>query len=608
MTLAQEIRDFLVESISSTGGHFGASMGVVELTLALHRVFDSPTDKMIWDVGHQGYVHKLLTGRKNQFATLRQLGGLAGFLKRNESPHDLFGAGHSSTSISAALGMAVARDLSGDDYCVIAVIGDGALTGGMAMEAMNHAGDLGTDLLVILNDNEMSISHNVGAMSKYLTRLRSQPAYTKAKAEIDQTLRQLHGVGEKVTKVLDRMKDAARHVILPISVFEGFGFKYFGPVDGHDLPQLLSVFERAKELKGPVLIHTLTEKGKGYSAAENAPDKWHAWPSAAKGTAVPSYTSVFARTVMDLAAADDRIVAVTPAMLSGSGLTEFQQRFPERCFDVGIAEQHAATFCAGLAANGKRPIFAVYSTFLQRAYDQTIHDVCIQNLPVTLAVDRAGIVGPDGETHQGVFDLAYLRAIPHMTIMVPKDENELRHMLYTSTQSDGPVAVRYPRADGVGVSLDPVLKQLDRGKAEVVRRGKDATIFALGTMVHVALQAAEVLHGQYKLDVTVVNLRFVKPLDEALIEELARTGAPILTVEEAALTGGVGSAIVEFLTDVGVQARVLRKGIQDDFVEHGARGEVLALLGLDVPGIVEDVLNLVGRPTPRAHILDEVGL
>ncbi|GMA64624.1 1-deoxy-D-xylulose-5-phosphate synthase [Alicyclobacillus fastidiosus] len=583
-------------------------MGVVELTLALHRVFDSPKDKMIWDVGHQGYVHKLLTGRKNQFATLRQLGGLAGFLKRNESPHDVFGAGHSSTSISAALGMAVARDLSGDDYRVIAVIGDGALTGGMAMEAMNHAGDLGTDLLVILNDNEMSISHNVGAMSKYLTRLRSQPAYTKAKVEIDQTLRQLHGVGEKVTKVLDRMKDAARHVILPISVFEGFGFKYFGPVDGHDLPQLLSVLERAKELKGPVLIHTLTEKGKGYSAAENAPDKWHAWPSAGKGAAVPSYTSVFAQTVMDLAMVDERIVVVTPAMLSGSGLTEFQRRFPERCFDVGIAEQHAATFCAGLAANGKRPIFAVYSTFLQRAYDQTIHDICIQNLPVVLAVDRAGIVGPDGETHQGVFDLAYLRAIPHMTIMVPKDENELRHMLYTSTQWDGPVAVRYPRADGLGVPLDPVLKQLDRGKAEVVRTGKDATIFALGTMVHVALQAAEVLYNQYGLDVTVVNLRFVKPLDERLILEMARTGAPILTVEEAALAGGVGSAIVELLADLGVRTRVWRKGIQDEFVEHGSRGEVLALLGLDVLGIVEDVLNLVGRPTQRAHILDEVGL
>ncbi|UNO48678.1 1-deoxy-D-xylulose-5-phosphate synthase [Alicyclobacillus acidoterrestris] len=608
LTLAQEIRDFLVESISRTGGHFGASMGVVELTIALHRVFDSPTDKMIWDVGHQGYVHKLLTGRRDQFATLRKLGGMAGFLKRSESPHDVFGAGHSSTSISAALGMAVARDLSHEHYHVAAVIGDGALTGGMAMEAMNHAGDLGTDLLVVLNDNEMSISQNVGAISKYLTRLRSDPAYMRAKAEIDQTLRQLHTVGEKVTKMLDRVKDAARHVILPISVFECFGFKYLGPVDGHDLPQLISVLERAKELKGPVLVHTLTQKGKGYSAAENAPDKWHAWPSSNKAKKAPSYTNVFAETMMELAEQDERIVAVTPAMLSGSGLTTFQQRFPDRCFDVGIAEQHAATFCAGLAANGKKPVFAVYSTFLQRAYDQTIHDIGIQHLPVVLAVDRAGIVGPDGETHQGVFDLAYLRAIPGMTIMMPKDENELRHMLYTSIQWDGPVAVRYPRADGIGVQMDSDFKMIERGKAEIVRKGSDVTILALGTMVDTSLKAADVLKKEHGIDATVVNLRFVKPLDECLIKELAKTGAPVLTVEEAALAGGVGSAIVELLADSNIHTRVKRKGIQDEFIEHGSRDEVLSLLGLDVPGIVQDVLDLVGRRASASHILDEVGI
>lgn len=578
-------------------------MGVVELTLALHRVFDSPTDKMIWDVGHQGYVHKILTGRRDRFTTLRKFEGLAGFLKRNESPHDVFGAGHSSTSISAAVGMAVARDLRNEKNHVVAVIGDGALTGGMAMEAMNHAGDLGTNLLVVLNDNEMSISHNVGAVSKYLTRLRSDPTYAKAKSDIDQLLRQFNAVGTKMTRVLERAKDAARHMILPISLFEGFGFKYLGPVDGHDLPGLVAVFERAKKLRGPVLIHTITEKGKGYPQAEESSDKWHAWPSPSTGAKKPTYTSVFAETVTKLALGDDRVVVVTPAMLSGSGLTSFQKQFPSRCFDVGIAEQHAATFSASLAAAGKRPIFAVYSTFLQRAYDQTVHDICIQNLPVLLAVDRAGIVGPDGETHQGVFDVAYLRTLPNMTIMMPRDEDELRHMLYTGLMHDGPVAVRYPRADGLGVSTDSELHQLPWGKAEVMRSGRDVSILAFGTMVPVACEAAEILSRVHRVEATVVNLRFVKPLDKTTILSLAREGVPMLTLEETALAGGVGSAIGELLLDAGLQVRLKRRGIPDNFVEHGTRGEVLDALGLNVDGVIGDVCELLGRNLPATHIV-----
>ncbi|MCL6444325.1 MAG: 1-deoxy-D-xylulose-5-phosphate synthase, partial [Alicyclobacillus sp.] len=450
MKLPAEIRSFLVDSVSKTGGHFGANLGVVELTLALHRVFDSPRDKIVWDVGHQAYVHKLVTGRREQFPTLRKRHGLAGFPRRSESVHDAFGAGHASTSISAALGMAVARDLSHEDFHVIAVIGDGALTGGMAMEALNHAGHLGTKLLVILNDNEMSIAENVGAISHYLTRLRTDPTYSRAKAEVEQMLRKVPAIGDRLTKTLERLKDSMRHLVVPGQLFEEFGFKYLGPVDGHDLPCLLRVLQDAKALPGPTLIHLITSKGKGYASAEDAPDKFHAWPSAAKEKSAPSYTDVFAQTMIELAKRDERIVAVTAAMGPGSGLTKFEKVFPNRFFDVGIAEQHAATFCAGLAASGQKPVFAVYSTFLQRAYDQLIHDVCLQKLPVLFAVDRAGIVGPDGETHQGAFDVAYMRAIPNLTIMAPKDENELRHMLYTAIQLDEPTAVRYPRADGLG--------------------------------------------------------------------------------------------------------------------------------------------------------------
>jgi 1-deoxy-D-xylulose-5-phosphate synthase len=585
------VRQFLVDSVSQTGGHFGANLGVVELTIALHTVFDSPQDKIVWDVGHQAYVHKMLTGRMDKFATLRRFKGLAGFPKRNESPHDAFGVGHASTSISAGLGMAVARDLSGQHYKVVSVIGDGALTGGMAMEALNHAGDVGTDFLVILNDNEMSIAENVGALSQYLTRLRSDPTYSRAKAEIENAMMRVPGIGRKLTKTAERLKDSMRHILVPGQLFEGLGFKYLGPVDGHDLPVLLHVLQDAKSLHGPVLLHLITHKGKGYASAEEAPDKWHAWPSAAKTNSPPSYSKVFGDTMMELAEMDPRVVAITPAMVPGSGLSKYQQRFPNRIFDVGIAEQHAATFSAGLAAAGQKPVLAIYSTFLQRAYDQVIHDICIQQLPVVIAIDRAGVVGPDGETHQGAFDIAYLRTVPNLTCMMPKDEGELRHMLYTALQEPGPVAVRYPRADGVGASVDDALYQIPIGKAEVIRDGEDVCVLALGPMVKVAEEAASVLQEEYNLSVAVVNARFVKPMDSTMVLDYARR-MPLLTLEEGALAGGFGSAVAELLQDEGVQTKLVRKGFPDKFIEQGSRGEILAELGLDVENLVNAVKGI----------------
>lgn len=593
LELAVEIRSFLVDSISKTGGHFAPNLGVVELTLALHKVFDSPKDRMVWDVGHQAYIHKILTGRREQFSTLRKFKGLAGFPKRSESPHDQFGTGHASTSISAGLGMAVARDLAHEHYHVISIIGDGALTGGMAMEALNHAGHLGTNFMVILNDNEMSIAENVGAMSKYLTRLRTDPSYSRAKSEIEQTLKRLPAIGSRLTKTLERIKDSMRLLMIPGLLFEAFGFKYLGPVDGHDLPEMMKVLEDAKHLQGPVLIHVVTKKGKGYASAEDAPDKFHAWPSAAKEKGAPSYSNVFADTLTELARHDDRIVAVTAAMPSGTGLSRFQKYFPERMFDVGIAEQHAASFCGGLATAGKKPVFAVYSTFLQRAYDQVIHDIAIQNLPVLFAIDRAGLVGPDGETHQGAFDISFLRAIPNLTIMMPKDENELRHMVKTGLSCDGPAAVRYARADGLGVPMDGDLQTLPIGKAEVIREGEDVCILALGPMVKTAEDAAARLSAQHGIEAMVVNLRFIKPLDEELVVKIAETGKPILTLEESALAGGIGSAVLETLEQHRIQTQVIRMGLPDRFIEHGSRDQLLQELGLTVQGVLDQVLQLV---------------
>lgn len=595
LRLADEVRAFLVESVSKTGGHFGANLGVVELTIALHRVFESPQDKIVWDVGHQAYVHKLLTGRREGFSTLRQTGGMSGFPKREESEHDQFGVGHASTSISAALGMAVARDLQKKTNRVVAIIGDGALTGGMAMEALNSAGHIGTDLLVVLNDNEMSISENVGALSTYLTKLRSDPAYARAKAELEGTLRKLPAIGHRLTNTLEWMKDSMRTLFVPGQFFEAFGFRYLGPVDGHDLPGLIHTLEDAKRLKGPVLLHLITEKGKGYPRAEQAPDKFHAWPSGSKKDPnVKSYSQIFAETLCDLARADERIVAVTAAMLPGSGLTAFQKEFPDRCFDVGIAEQHAATFCAGLATQGMRPVFAVYSTFLQRAYDQLIHDVSIQKLPVVFAVDRAGIVGADGETHQGAFDIAYLRTIPNLTVMVPRNDKELREMLATALTLDGPSVVRYPRIDATVAGDSPSISCLPIGQSEVLKTGRDVAMFAIGPMVSLAEQAAVKLAEQHNIDAAVINLRFVKPLDEATVLAYSKQ-MPIITIEEGSRMGGVGSAILEVLAANDVTSAVERLGFPDAFIPHGNRDDLLAELGLTVDGIVESVCQLVIR-------------
>ena len=590
-----------MESVSQTGGHFGANLGVVELTLALHKVFDSPVDKIVWDVGHQAYVHKILTGRRENFSTLRKYRGMSGFPKPSESIHDAFGVGHASTSISAALGMAVARDLQGEHYDVVAVIGDGALTGGMSMEALNHAGDIGTDLLVILNDNEMSIAPNVGAMSKYLTRLRTDPTYAKAKNDIEHILRRIPAIGGKLTKSMERAKDSLRLLMVPGLLFQAFGFKYLGPVNGHDLPELIKVLEDAKQLHGPVLIHLVTKKGKGFSSAEDAPDKFHAWPTEKKLKSTPSYTNVFADTLIQLARRDPKVVAVTAAMPSGTGLNKFSQVFPDRTFDVGIAEQHATTFCAGLATRGMRPVFAVYSTFLQRAYDQVIHDVSIQKLPVVFAVDRAGLVGADGETHQGAFDVSFLRTVPNLIIMMPKDENELRHMLYTAVHTGAPTVVRYPRADGEGVDLSEPLRNIPVGKAEVLRTGEKVALLALGPMVRLAQQAADSLQ-ESGIDATVVNMRFVKPLDTDVILAVARK-MPLLVIEEAALAGGLGSAVLEILADAGVMTRVVRLGLPDHFIPHGSRTELLEELGLTVEGIRKTVVQLLTKEEEQSRHL-----
>ncbi|RIV22996.1 1-deoxy-D-xylulose-5-phosphate synthase [Alicyclobacillaceae bacterium I2511] len=598
--LAHEIRTFLVDSVSQTGGHFGANLGVVELTLALHKVFHSPIDKIVWDVGHQAYVHKILTGRREQFTTLRKYHGLSGFPKPSESIYDAFGVGHASTSISAALGMAVARDLQGDHYDVVAVIGDGALTGGMSMEALNHAGDIGTDLLVILNDNEMSIAPNVGAMSKYLTRLRTDPTYAKAKNDIEHVLRKIPAIGDKLTKSIEKAKDSLRLLMVPGLLFQGFGFKYLGPVDGHDLLELMKVLEDAKQLHGPVLIHLVTKKGKGFSSAEDAPDKFHAWPTEKKAKSSPSYTSVFADTLIQLARRDPKVVAVTAAMPAGTGLNKFAQIFPDRMFDVGIAEQHATTFCAGLASQGMHPVFAVYSTFLQRAYDQVIHDVAIQKLPVVFAVDRAGLVGADGETHQGAFDVSYLRTVPNLIVMMPKDENELRHMLYTAVHTGAPTVVRYPRADGEGVDLSEPLQEIPIGKAEVLREGEKVAILALGPMVRIAQQAAIFLQ-EFGIDATIVNMRFVKPLDSEVVLAVAKR-MPMLVIEEASLAGGLGSAVLETLADARILTPVARLGLPDQFIPHGSRTEWLTELGLTAENVRDTVLRLlikVPEESPR---------
>ncbi len=589
--LANELREFLVESVSKTGGHLSSNLGTVELTIALHYIYDTPEDKLVWDVGHQTYTHKIITGRREAMSRLRMAGGISGFPKREESPYDTFGTGHSSTSISAALGMAVAAHLQGSERRAVAIIGDGAMSGGMAFEALNNAGAMDANLLVILNDNDMSISRPVGALNNYLARLMSGRFYSAMRRGSEKVLKGM-------PPVLEFAKRAEEHVkgmVTPSTLFEEFGFNYIGPIDGHDLDVLLDTLSNIRKLSGPQFLHIVTQKGKGYALAEQDCLLYHgvskfdrtqgivAKPvlNNVEGQAAkPTYTQVFGSWLCDMAAQDERVVGITPAMCEGSGMAEFAERFPARYFDVGIAEQHALTFAAGLACDGYKPVVAIYSTFLQRAYDQLIHDIAIQNLPVILAIDRGGLVGADGATHAGSFDLCYLRCIPNMTVMAPADENECRRMLYTAFQLNTPSAVRYPRGTGPGVVISSEMSALPIGKGELRRTGRRVAILAFGTMLAPALAAAE------QLDATVANMRFIKPLDAELVLRLAREHELLVTVEENTVQGGAGSAVAEYLQLHGIAIPLLQLGLPDAFIEQGEHGQMLADCGLDSKGLI----------------------
>ncbi len=594
--LADEIREFLVEKVSETGGHIASNLGVVELTLALHRVFSTPVDKIIWDVGHQSYVHKILTGRKSLIGTLRQLDGISGFPKVNESIHDCFNTGHSSTSISAALGMAKARDIKKENYSVVAVIGDGALTGGMAFEALNDAGRSPNNLIVILNDNEMSIAKNVGGLSKYLNKLRTQPIYFKAKEDIDIILNKIPAIGKSAVKMLSRVKGSIKYMIMPGVLFEELGFKYIGPINGHDNQELYNVLTRAKLLKGPVLIHVCTQKGKGYTHAEEKPHLFHGIAPFEVGTGElkvnngPGYSGIFGGELVRIAEKDDNIVAITAAMTQGTGLEEFSRRFPNRFFDVGIAEQHAVTFAAGLAQSGLKPVVAIYSTFLQRAYDQILHDVALQNLHVVFAIDRAGVVGEDGETHQGLYDLSFLGHIPNMTIMAPSDYNELSQMLkYALAEHCGPVAIRYPR----GAGKDSIMESqpVRYGRAVRIREGNDITILSMGNMLETALKTAFELQ---KLGISsdVINARFLKPIDEKLILGSAVKTKKVITIEDNTIVGGFGAYVLEVMNQKGINVKTKIFGFPDIPVIHGSKNQLYAKYGLDVGTIVSEAMKM----------------
>jgi 1-deoxy-D-xylulose-5-phosphate synthase len=610
--VANELRNELIDTVSRSGGHFASSLGANEITIALHRVFDTPHDRLIWDVGHQAYIHKMLTGRRHQMSGIRTLNGISGFLKRSESPFDAFGAGHAGTSISAAVGMRVALDSLAPERYVTAIIGDGSLTSGMAFEALNHAGDLRLKkFIVVLNDNEMSISKNVGALSWLFSRALTGETSSRARG----TLKRLHDRGyipDILFKAVDRAEEVTQGFFsTPAMLFEAFGFRYIGPVDGHDLPQVIQALENAKLQDIPVIVHCHTVKGKGYEPAEEDPILWHgvvpfdrqkgefqgAAPAANPPKKAPSYTGIFADTVTEIAAKDRNVVAITAAMPSGTGLDKVAKALPEQVYDVGICEQHAVTYAAGLACEGFKPIVAIYSTFLQRAFDQVIHDVCIQKLPVTFAIDRGGVVGNDGETHQGVFDIAYLRSIPSMTIMSPKDENELRHMLHTGVNMGSPVAVRYPRGNGLGIALDKDLKKLPIGKGEVVREGRDALLVCFGPIISNALQAADQLSREHGIECSVINARFAKPLDEELLARELPKYDLVATVEDHAISGGFGAAVVEFANDRGLTLRsaIKRFGVQDAFVPHGSQGEQHAMNGYDAKSIAEYVLKNVSQ-------------
>lgn len=604
--LAQEIREEIVNTVSRIGGHLASSLGVVELTLALHYVFDTPRDRLIWDVGHQTYAHKLLTGRRKTFSTLRQCGGLSGFPRREESPYDAFGTGHSGTSISAALGMAQARCLRGEAHKVIAVIGDGSLTAGLAFEGLNQAGAMDEDLIVILNDNELSISPNVGALSSYLNRLMTGQFATRFREEIKNFLKFLPGIGDSALKWAKYAEESLKGFFLPGLLFEELGFQYVGPLPGHRIEALVENFRNVKKLRGPILVHVLTTKGKGYSPAEKDPVTFHGvGPFQAETgeilhpkTAALSYTQIFGQTMVKLARENPRLVGITAAMPQGTGLDAFAAEFPQRFFDVGIAEQHGITFAAGLAAEGFVPVVAIYSTFMQRAYDQILHDICLQKLPVVLAMDRGGIVGPDGPTHHGVFDFSYLRHIPNLIIMAPRDENELQHMLKTAVDCGQPASLRYPRGNGWGGSLDAEMKALPIGKGEVLAQGKDVVILAIGSTVRPALEAARELSDR-GVGVSVINARYVKPLDEELICSLAAEVRRVITVEENSLQGGFGSAILELMTQKRIPSvQVRRLGIPDTFVEHGPQDLLRQKYALDAAGILraaEELLKSSGN-------------
>ncbi len=592
--VAAELRQCLVECVAETGGHLGASLGTVELTVALHYVFNTPDDRLVWDVGHQSYPHKILTGRRDAMSGLRQQGGIAGFPNRAESEFDTFGVGHSSTSISAALGMAVAAQRQANPRRCVAVIGDGAITAGLAYEALNHAGNLDTDLLVILNDNDMSISPNVGALNQSLTRVLSGPTFSGAREGGKRVLESLPGPFAEIAK---RAEEHVKGLVAPGTLFEELGFTYYGPVDGHDLNTLVHVLRNVRNLKGPVLLHAITRKGKGYAPAERDPLALHSTgPFDAKtgqplskggGGNSPTYTQVFGDWLCDQAAADARLVGITPAMREGSGMVTFEQRFPERYFDVAIAEQHAVTFAAGLACDGQKPVVAIYSTFLQRAYDQLIHDVALQNLDVTFAIDRAGVVGPDGPTHAGAFDLSFLRAVPNLVIAAPADENECRQLLSTCWQHNGPAAVRYPRGKGPGTEVEASLTALPLGEAEVRRSGSRVALLAFGTMVEAVTDIAD------ELDLTLVNMRFIKPLDDALVHKMAATHDCLITVEENVIMGGAGSAVAECLNASERLTQVVQIGLPDRNLEHGSREQLLADAGLDTAGLAARITRIV---------------
>ncbi len=611
--LAKEVREFIVSTVSCTGGHLAPSLGVVELTLALHYTFDTPRDKIVWDVGHQTYPHKIITGRRDLFPTLRQWGGISGFPRREESPYDVFGTGHASTSISAALGIACARDFAGEDYAVVAVIGDGALSGGLAFEGLNNAGALKRDLIVILNDNRMSISRNVGALAEYLTQLITAPAYNVLKRDIWELTGKLSHLGGHIRTAVRRMEEGLKALIVPGLLFERLGFRYFGPIDGHNIALLVRVLREVRQLKGPIFLHVLTTKGKGYAPAEEDAPRFHGLGAfnkvtgdASKHCTHPTYTEVFGKTLVEIAAKRPEVVGITAAMELGTGLCYLRQAFPERFFDVGIAEEHAVTFAGGLAVQGLRPVVAIYSTFLQRAYDQIIHDIALQKLPVVFALDRGGLVGDDGPTHHGSFDLTYLRSVPNLVVAAPKDENELKDLLWTALDYPGPFALRYPRGEGEGVPVSKEYQKIPIGSSERVLSGHDIAFLAVGPLVYRCRDAAKRL-AKEGISCTVVNVRFIKPMDEEMLRQVATLHGMVVTVEDNTIVGGFGGAVAEWLADNGLaHVRLLRLGLPDQFVPQGTREELYAHLGLDVEGITRTVAKAwrelaSSLPTPSVH-------